>query len=108
MKLEDIIKKIYEDPSQEVYKNKMKAHIQHYEGLPLIENEPAQDGNITTAELEQMDDEYHTLLKTGHNNKQVQDNITKKVKMLNISITLSNNTCKNMTPGDANQIAVIC
>ena len=85
VKIDEIVKKITEDPGQDECKTKIKAQLIVNENLlPFIEEEPAEAGNVTPAELELMDEEYQTMIKDSHNPRQIQESLNKKIKMLNI------------------------
>ena len=87
-KLQEIVKKISEDQGQEEYKQKLRVQLLVYENvLPFIQEELAEAGNVTHAELEQMDEEYQVMLQEGHDNRQIQESLNKKIKMFKISLS---------------------
>ena len=46
-------------------------------------------------------------MQEGNDNRQIQGSLTKKIKIIKVSLTILAGTQKFLTPGDANQIAVI-
>ena len=76
--------------------------------LPFIQEDPEEARNVTPEELEQIDEEYQVMLQEGHDNRQIQESLNKKIKMFKIELSLLAETQKGLTPGDASQIAVIC